>query len=185
MADKWTKEFELEYWTAYDDEKYLKTCEDKYKLFGVDDYFDREIYLAADVGGGKFGGALYFFKWAHRKILADILAEEYKQMKTIPDDITAYKADFSCLPLSDKSVDALFAWSVLDHALSKEHFYEGQAELVRVLKGLLFFEQRLLAEPRLGHTVVLSKEEMLKGFSRLTKLKETEVGGRIYAVYEA
>ena len=179
----WTKEFELEYWTAHKDEEYLTRCENKYKIFDIDGYFDKKVDLAVDVGGGKFGGALYYFKRAKRKVLIDALAKEYIQMNTIPEDVIALSSDFSSLPLEDNSVDVLFAWSVLCHSLTKEHFYKGQAELVRVLKGLLFFEQRLLKKPCQGHTLVLSKEEILDEFGRLIKLKEIEAEDRIYVVY--
>lgn len=183
---EWTKEFELEYWTAYGDEYYLDKCREKYDLFDVDSYFDKKVELAVDVGGGKFGGALYFFKQAQRKVLIDILAKEYDRMHTVPEDIIPAPCDFAYLPYGEEMIDVLFAWSVLGHALSEGHFYKGQAELVRILRpgGLFFFEQRLLDKPCQGHTVVLSKDEILKGFSKLNKIKEMVVNERVYVVYE-
>jgi len=184
QAKPWTKQFELEFWMAYEDGYYLDRVRAKYELFGVNDYFDKKVDLAVDVGGGKFGGALYFFKQAHRKVLIDILAKDYLRMNTIPDDVTTISSDFGDLLLEDDSVDALFAWSVLDHALTKKHFYKGQAELARVLRpnGLLFFEQLLSDTPKDGHTIVLSEDEVLSGFKRLVKL-EVMSPDRFYAVF--
>ena len=92
--------------------------------------------------------------------------DKYLEKGTVPFGMDCIKSDFSDIPLSDNLVDVLFAWEVLDHALTSNHFDKGVSELCRVLKpgGLLFFSHPLHNEPKLGHVVIKNSEEIIKEF---------------------
>jgi len=171
----WTPEFELVYWTAHEDEFYLKDVERLHKLFNVDKiikerFGDCQVQSVIDVGGGAYGGELYFYKdGAIDRILYDYIADEYERMGKVPTGIKCVKGDFATIPYPDNSFDVVFAWEVLDHALSVGHFKRGQAELIRILKpnGLMFFNHPLFSKPKPGHTIVLTMDVIMEGFSNL------------------
>ena len=171
---KWTPEFELDYWTQHDNETYLNDIERLHKVFDIDSATKKSLVLqdpgiVLEVGGGKMGGELQFYKHGKRRILFDKLADTFKEMGNVPDDVECITGDFDNIPLPDDSVDVIFAWEVLDHAISKEHYTNGQKELTRVLKpdGILFFNHPLRKFPTLGHNVVVDEQEILHGFKEL------------------
>jgi len=170
----WTPKYELEYWTAHEKQFYLKDIERLHKLFNVtkiiEDYFQNiPISNVLDVGGGAYGGEFNFYSGGTDRILFDYLADTYEEMGNVPNGVKCVKGDFGKMPFNGNSFDIIFAWEVLDHALSVGHFQRGQSELTRILKphGLLFFNHPLYARSRKGHTVILSREEVLLGFSEL------------------
>ena len=172
--DKWSPDFELDYWRAHKKQFYLDDVERLHKLFHVDELISARfahttVKDVLDVGGGAYGGELYFYKGGTNRVLFDYLADQYEQMGTVPSGVKCVKGDFGKMPFKDNSFDIIFAWEVLDHALSVGHFKRGQAELVRILKpnGILFFNHPMFSEPKRGHTVVLSKDEILNGFMEL------------------
>jgi ubiquinone/menaquinone biosynthesis C-methylase UbiE len=137
---------------------------------------NRTADISIDVGGGKYGGALYFFNLANKRILVDKLASTFKKEVKLKN-IEYVNSDFSKLPFGDNSIDIIFAWEVLDHANSKQHFKEGQHELVRVLKkdGLLFFQNPMRLKPTDNHPVTMSVSEVIDNFSELDVLSNIEL----------
>jgi SAM-dependent methyltransferase len=128
-----------------------------------------------DIGGGMYGGALQFFKGGENRLLFDYLADVYVDRKKLPTDIKAVKGNFDKLPFPDNSVDVIFAWEVLDHALTKDHFIRGQKEIVRVLKndGLLFFNHPIPQRKKKGHTIIVNPNQILNGFKDLQLVNPT------------
>jgi len=170
MPEKWTKEHAMDYMTAHPDGFYLAKLNERYQGFRVDYWIrNQPADLVVDVGGGVLGGALALTGIGKKRILIDYCADEYEKIGKLPKNVKAVQADFAELPLEDNSVDILFAWEVLDHALTDEHFVKGQNELVRVLKpgGLMFFFHPLRSKPKKGHTVVKGEPEIRKGFNKL------------------
>ena len=84
----------------------------------------------------------------------------------MPFSMNCMRGDFGDLPIGDAVADVVFAWEVLDHALTNNHFNAGVRELCRVLKpgGLMFFNHPLHDEPKPGHTVIKTKEDIIDSF---------------------
>ncbi|KKN75721.1 hypothetical protein LCGC14_0378250 [marine sediment metagenome] len=182
----WTKEHELAYWNAESDDYYLANIRQKYKLFNVDrvtkdwsgmpDDCMTHLKTAIDIGGGAYGGALYYFgnnsdkamiKVQHR-ILIDALTPEFRAMGKVPAYIDSITADFDNIPLKDEVADLLFAWNVFDHATSNEHFILGMFEVKRLLKpgGLFFGSFPLREQPSNGHPVTLTEQLVMRQLTR-------------------
>lgn len=178
--ESWNPKFELDYWNSEnrDDSFYLYDIERLHKFFKVNDvvnlcFQEREIKIVVDIGGGAYGGELNFFKRGKKRFLFDILCNEYLKMGKLPKDIDCVNGDFASIPFVSNSIDVIFAWEVLDHALSPEHFEQGQEEMFRILKskGLLFFNHPLVSVPKAGHIVIKTKEEIIKKFLSFNNIK--------------
>jgi len=163
----WSKNFELQYWTAHPDNFYLEHVMEKYNYFDVNKvcshHFKRNApTIAIDIGGGALGGALYWYNKAECSFLVDSLSNEFTAMGKLPNHVLAVKNDFATLSFPDNFIDVIFAWEVYDHSLSEEHFNMGIKELCRVLKknGLLFLQHVHRKSPRRGHTVIINPEQI-------------------------
>lgn len=179
----WTKDFEMEYWLAEKDDYYLDNLRIKYQLFEVDKYLDKSINTAVDIGGGKFGGALYLFRDANRSILIDLLCSKYKNLGCLPKHIEMLENDFSTLSLEDDTADVVFAWNVYDHASNLNHFNTGVSEAIRILKdkGLFFGSFPLRKSPKPGHPLCISKESVLNQLKDIEILKSFIVNKPYYS----
>lgn len=171
---QWTRASELGWWLSETDDYYLKRITDKYAAFNVDvvvhEHFkNRLVRRVMDVGGGKFGGALRCYTGTGFKILVDVLGDEFDALGKLPMDVTVCISDFNRIPFSDGAIDVLFAWEVLDHALTWAHFEQGQKELVRLLApgGLLFVHVPLRAQPDSFHIATPDAQEIMQGFLAL------------------
>lgn len=178
--ENWNPIFELAYWNSKnrDDSFYLYDIQRLHEFFRVEDvanlcFQEREIETVVDIGSGAYGGELHFFKKGNKRIIFDLLCDDYQKMGKLPKDIECITGDFASIPFETNSVDIIFAWEVLDHALSLEHFEKGQEEIVRILKpnGLLFFNHPLVSKPKSGHTVIKTKEEIIKKFLSFDNMK--------------
>lgn len=165
--EQWHPQLELDYWEYHPDKFYLEHIAEKYNFFNVgrvcEAHFKNIVpEIAIDIGGGKLGGALYWYNKANQSYLIDWLAEEFKAMGKIPKHVEVMKADFESLPLAVDVVDIIFAWEVYDHALTLKHFKKGIQELERVLKpnGLLFLQHVTRKVLRRGHTVIVKPEQI-------------------------
>lgn len=159
----WTKKAEMVYWTAKEDDYYLSNIRFKYETLNVQEYFPNKVNLAVDVGGGKFGGALYYFQSSEKKILVDALAPEFRQLGNLPEHIDTITADFANIPLKDAVADSVFCWNTLDHCNSISHFFAGITEVIRLLKqgGLLFLTVPLRDKPNDNHPVCIKQEYIM------------------------
>jgi len=171
---QWTKESELAFWASEPDKYYISRLWDKYVNFCVDSviskhFQNRTIRTVMDVGGGKFGGALYFYLGTGKKILVDVLGAEFAKEGKIPSDVLICTSNFVHIPFVDNSVDILFAWEALDHALVWSHFQQGQKEFIRLLApgGLLFVHIPLRASPDSFHIATPDANEIIEGFKPL------------------
>ena len=180
QCNKWCPKFELEYWNSAKriEKDFIKDVQDLYEIFnveGVVNSFSTKPSTIVDVGGGAYGGALRFCSFGEQKILFDYLANEFISMGHLPKDIKIIQGDFRHITLPNNYADVVFAWEVLDHALTNEHFKQGQKELIRILKpqGVLFFNQPLLNLPKPGHIIIKTKDEICLGFLELITLRET------------
>lgn len=170
ILKNWTKQHAMDYMTAHPDSFYLAKLGERYQGFHVDRWLKaRPCDLVVDIGGGVLGGALAVTSIGKRRMLIDYCADEYKKIGKLPEGVETIRADFAKLPLDDNTVDILFAWEVLDHAVTKKHFDKGQKELVRVLKpgGIMFFFHPLRSKPKNCHTVIKTEAEISKGFEEL------------------
>jgi SAM-dependent methyltransferase len=178
-CSQWNKDSELLYWDAESDEYYLNRLKTKYDNFSVNaliyEYFaGRPIRNVFDIGGGKFGGALYFYKGEGKKVLIDVLGNEFVARGKIPPDVLVCVSDFIQIPFVDESADIVFAWEVLDHALTWSHFQHGQKELARLLApgGLLFFHVPIRVEPDSLHIATPNADEIMLGFPSLKVIND-------------
>ena len=186
MAKKWNPKFELHYQTHCTKEHLVDVqIKPKYDLFDVDTviknaFRDRLINIVVDVGGGPHGGALFYCLKGKRRVLFDYLCDEYYKMNVEhPDNIEFVQGDFKKIPFEDSSVDIVFAWDVLDHAVSSDHFKAGQKELVRILakKGILFFSVPIRKKEGDYHFKVCT-DIVLSNFGALNLLKSEVLPGR-------
>jgi len=187
----WNKDFELDYWKSHNDEFHLPRLEQEYIGFGVDavlnDFIfskNKTINIMMDIGGGPYGGVFQFCEFkAKRKVLVDILCDDYINLGHLPHDMETCTADFSKIPFLDNSIDVLFSWAALDHALSWKHFQEGQAELVRLLapKGILFLHIPIRTVPcDACHILTPDKKEIMEGFSSLDILDTKKQAPKLF-----
>jgi len=164
----WSPQFAIKFWGAHPDSYYLGHVREKYNIFNIDNicaahFKNNSPKVAIDIGGGKLGGALYWYDKAKESYLVDLLADEFKEMNKIPSHVETVKADFNNLPFKDDSVDVIFIWETLDHSLTEEHFKSGLQELKRVLRkgGLLFFQHVKRQTPRAGHTIIVGFKQII------------------------
>lgn len=198
----WTKEHELNYWTAESDDYYLANIRQKYEFFQVDKFVaqrfggtdnDYNKLTAVDIGGGAYGGALNLGPEFKQAILVDALAPEYRGMLSLrhefsgsddgkdyicsklPFGTDSITADFDNIPLKDEIADVLFAWNVFDHATNNEHFILGMLEAKRLLKpgGLFFGSFPLRKQPSPGHPVTLTEELVMRQLTREQHTSQT------------
>lgn len=174
----WSGDFEIAYWNSHPDDFYVKDILRLHEYFDVEnkinEYFgDSEPEIVVDVGGGAFGGEFQFYKRGQNRILVDILCSQFGKLGKLPGDLKTFPNDFAEICLADKSIDIVFAWEVLDHATSDEHFNRGQQELCRILKpgGLLFFNQPIRSKMKPGHTVIFNEQWIKEGFKDLEILE--------------
>lgn len=172
----WTKDHELAYWNAESDDYYLANVLQKDQLFDVSGFISLRFGLlekraeltAVDIGGGAYGGALYFMPRVNQSILVDALAPEFRSMGKLPSYIDSITADFDNIPLKDEIADIVFAWNVFDHAANSGHFIIGMLEVKRLLKpgGLFFGSFPLRTEPSNGHPVTLTEQLVMRQLTR-------------------
>ena len=182
---KWSPEFEMKYWNARNDDDgfYIKDIKRLYDEFDVDKFIVDNIDTSTiknvvEVGGGAYGGALRFFPLSVKKYAIDLSMDLFLKKGKIPKSISCIKADFSDIPINSGTAEVVFAWEVLDHALTDNHFYAGIDELCRIMRpgAVLFFNQPLHSEPRNGHTVVKTKAEIIAAFvSRGLEVRKANV----------
>lgn len=174
----WSKAEELKYWNAENVDYYLNNLRFKRDTFEIQKYFDRDIDLAIDIGGGKFGGALYYFQRAKHKILVDALAKHFRIMKTLPNHIDSITAEFSNIPLKDCCADVIFTWNVFDHANSPEHFFNGLNEANRLLKmdGLWFGSFPLRKVANENHPICIEEHWLANWFLGYKILSVKKIG---------
>lgn len=170
----WTPEYELEYWAGIDPKEYIAGLTRKYKRFNIDLPDNPE--LVVDVGGGKFGGALHLYRAGQRRVMVDLLADDFNV-----HGIECINSDFTNLPFDDKSVDVLFTWEVYDHADDEQHFWEGIDEALRVLKGTWLFQHRLRPQPIIGHPTTISVGPIAK---RIRPVWEHATSGEYFAIVQ-
>lgn len=185
MIEKWKPEYELEYWLKYEEKEYINKINDKYKYFKVEEiikkHFNKNnLNFVIDIGGGKYGGFLYFFKDGRNRVLFDFLADSFvegnEKLNKLPKDIKGVAGSFCDIPFSDNSIDIIFCCEALDHSDSYRDFLKAQKEIVRVLSvgGLLFFEIPLRTRPIQGHPVVIGAEKIVGGFGDLTTIHRND-----------
>ena len=195
MTAKWTPESELYYKTNCTKKHLVEgQIKPRYDFFEVDKVVgDKNVDVVIDVGGGPHGGAMFYYKGGIKRVLFDSLADKYFYLALErPDDIEFVKGDFGDIPFADSFADVIFAWEVLDHALSLDHFRAGQNELVRILAkdGLLFFAVPIRGKEEPHHFNVEINEVQM-GFSKLKLLRKeitTEpmgmlVGKQLWCIY--
>ncbi|KKL92516.1 hypothetical protein LCGC14_1883880, partial [marine sediment metagenome] len=168
---KWSPDFEMKYWNNHNDDFYINDIKRVYNVFDVDNVIldnigPDNIDNVVEVGGGAYGGALRLFPFANSKYSIDIAMNEFLKKGKIPSNINCIKSDFGDLPINTNSAGVVFAWEVLDHALTNKHFNAGITELCRILKpgGLLFFNHPLNNISKLGHTVIKDEKEIIDSF---------------------
>lgn len=181
----WNEAEEMAYWTAEEDKYYTENIRKKYfDFFDVDSYFDKQIDTVVDIGGGAFGGALFYFLKAKRLILVDALARQFREMGKLQSSIDTITADFTDIPLKDSSADVVFAWNVYDHANSIEHFEDGVFEAMRILKlgGLFFGAFPLRLKANNNHPICITRNLVFKQLKlfNLAILKENIIGEMYY-----
>jgi len=182
----WTKRSELEFWKSQELSYHIKSIKTKYDNFNVNEMIkDRQPKVVMDIGGGLLGGALYFYHNTGIKILVDVLGSEFSKENKMPKDILVCTSDFSQVPFLDNSVDVLFVWNTLDHALTWGHFESAQSECVRLLanKGLFFFQCPLRTEPNNFHIATPSKDEILEGFKSLSILNDSSNTNEVSIIF--
>jgi SAM-dependent methyltransferase len=164
MANDWTPQFEMDYWTAHPDEFYRHRVQIKWDLFGAGGLLgklqaQRPLRLAVDIGGGKLGGALPLVAYPCDKLLLDALADRFAALGTLPAGIQYATCDFADLPVAALSVDVLFAWNVYDHARNMSHFWFGMREAIRVLRqgGMFLGTFPLRQQACKGHPLCLTE----------------------------
>ena len=165
----------MDYWETYDEQVYISELIKRYASFHVDSiiadqFHDRDIKVIMAVGGGMLGGALSLYSKSGTKVLVDVLGEEFSKLGKISSDILICSSDFNHIPFASNTIDIIFAWDVLDHALSWRHFQQGQAELVRLLafQGLLFVRVPIRREgENVFHIPTPDKNEIMEGFKDL------------------
>ena len=171
MLGKWSPDFEMEYWNNHDDEFYIDDIRRVYNAFEVDKIIVENmdtlsIKTVMEVGGGAYGGALRFFPFTSEKYSIDLAMDKFLEKGKVPLGMNCIKSDFANLPFNDSVADVVFAWEVLDHALTPNHFDKGVAELCRIMKpgALLFFNHPLHDKPKPGHTVIKTSEDIFTAF---------------------
>lgn len=182
MDNTWTKEFELsKYWDKimispslveeYNSEfakqrQYLKI--DNYKLSGI----------IMDIGGGAFGGVFNFLDIGSRRILADPLADIFREkFNKIPENVEIINAYCKDIALPDKSVDVIFCINTLDHCNSVKDFDKSLFNIERILvnNGLLFFMLPIRDNQIEGHFICnnnVPREDILKYFKNYDIITE-------------
>jgi hypothetical protein len=161
----------MKYWNAHNDEFYIEDIKRLYNEFDVDNVIidkmgPENIDYVVEVGGGAYGGALRFFPFAVTKYSIDLSMDKFLEKGKVPLGMNCIKSDFGDLPINTGTAGVVFAWEVLDHALTEKHFDSGVSELCRILMpgGLMFFNHPLLDKPKAGHTIVRDKESIIKSF---------------------
>ena len=179
---KWSKKFELQYWNAEADQYYIDNLRQKYSFFDVDNFIDENVNLAIDIGGGKFGGALYLFRDARRSILVDLLANEFRKTGKLPEHVEIIASDFSDIPLDSFCANVIFAWNVYDHANNEKHFISGMLEVKRLLKpnGLFFGSFPLRLRSRNGHPFCITEKMISQQFDVFHLIKDFVIGEPYY-----
>lgn len=164
MVRNWSPEGALDSWKALDASKNIARLQHRFDTF-PDGYLPENPGLVVDVAGGAFGGALHIYRAGQRRVLADLLVDEFITMDRFAqqfalDGIEPIKAEFTKLPFDDNSVDVLFTWEVYDHADDEDHFFAGIDEALRVLKGVwfLYHPVRTIATP--GHPTMVTGERI-------------------------
>lgn len=181
----WSKQAELEFWVSEPEEQHIQRIRQKYELFSaerlISTYISRPRFttyptIIMDVGGGMFGGGLCFYHGRGQKILVDVLGEDYVKAGHLSSEVLVCTSDFDHIPFVSNTVAVIFAWEVLDHALTWEHFQQGQRELVRLLApgGLLFFQLPLRPEGDNLHIPTSDEKEIMDGFAGLQVIDEFE-----------
>ena len=197
---QWTPAFSLKYMTSHSDEFYLEKIQHRFDIFNVKEvcksHFGafKNIGFVADIGSGIMGGALAIFPYGSDRTIIDLNAPAYVESGKLPRGVIAFENDFDKLVLIDNSHDVVFSWECLDHALTEDHFDQGQIELARILKpgGLLFFYLPLRDKPKDAHTIIRTEDEIIKKFEDLgleLKSKEIELDWNryekaLYAIFE-
>lgn len=168
MAEPWTPEYEMsEWWDKVSAEEWLDIMMKKMANFnpGVVHCNTIENKIVVDVGGGKYGGALRFFKTNNKLFLVDPLV---KQFEPIPW-ITMLPGYCHSIPIEYGTVDVLFCIETLDHCRSLAYFFESidQIRLVLKLGGIAYFQMPLRDEPIDGHPIsaqVINVSKILDAF---------------------
>lgn len=161
--NKWNKDFELNYFknkvpttnpVVYEDE-----LRRKYQFLRVGAFIDsldtKQKFL--DIGAGSYGGMLRFLPGGTIKIVADPLAEYFKDLGHLPSDIGAIECAADDLPFEDGEFDAVFSCEALDHVDNREAFDKAVLESIRVTReeGIIFFEMPIRPKPIQCHPISL------------------------------
>lgn len=188
MVRPWCVDLELEFWDKHPDKQHIKKLRRKYELFDVENkikqYFPKPVFNVADVGGGKFGGFLRFYrsKVNGRKYLVDLLALHFTQH--LPADAVAIACDFSIMPFVANSIDIMFSQESLDHCLTEQHYNRCVNKIVEVLSpgGLLFYQWPVRKKPIDGHVITRSCGQVIEDFGVLTVLERFKVKKQCYLI---
>lgn len=171
LLNKWSLELEMNYWDNHDKEYHIKDTERVYNEFDVnkiisDNVDINKVKIVVEVGGGAYGGALRFLPIDAKKYSIDLLTDIFLAKGNIPIGINCIKGDFSNLPIDTGTADMVFAWEVLDHAITEKHFNDGVKELCRIMKpgAMLFFNHPLFTEPRQGHVIIKNRDDIVDLF---------------------
>lgn len=176
---EWTPQYELEYWNGNPNESfYTEYIKKKYIYFSPEDKISKYIKCpldkVMDIGGGRYGGSLYFYRGGKEQILFDYLANDFLQSKKLHQQIIPVQGTFTDIPYPDNSISVIFCWEALDHSLNEQEFFKGQDEITRILQpgGLLFFECPMRPAPQDGHAVTRNMNQLLFGFRKLQVIEK-------------
>lgn len=165
VMGKWSPDFEMKYWVGHEGEHYIKDTKRLYDKFSVDkvvedNLTDENIRIVVEIGGGAYGGALRFFKKGIERYSIDLAMDRFAKMDQIPLGINCIKSDFSNIPINSGCADVVFAWEVLDHALTQRHFDKGIDEICRIMKpgGILFLNHPIREKQKNGHHILVPVE---------------------------
>ena len=161
--DKWNKEFELNYFKnkvpSTDPAMYENELYRKYAFLRADYYISKldQANKFLDVGAGSYGGMLRFLPHGKTKVVADPLANEFKDLDHLPQDVSAIECNAENLPFEDEDFDVVFSCEALDHVDNREVFDKAILESFRVTRegGLIFFEMHIRPKPIQCHPISL------------------------------
>jgi ubiquinone/menaquinone biosynthesis C-methylase UbiE len=177
MSEVWTPDYEMDFWNNA--QNYIESLRKKYVYFDVDKKIDKYIACpiekVMDIGGGEYGGALYYYKGGKERILFDFLANTFSKRGKMGADIKCIQGSFDSLPFDESSISVIFCWEAFDHSQNIEMYKKAQDELVRVLAvgGLVFFECPIRPKPQTGHPVCRTFQEVLEGFHGIKILEQS------------
>lgn len=160
--DEWTKEFELGYWNKQTAKADAVKMQGALQGFPAKFFKHLEPTVVADVGGGRYGGALQVYTKGQSRLVIDKLGSEFDELGDLPVGVNAIACDFSEIPLPDNHVDVLFAWEVFDHANTMEQFVAGMRECQRILApgGAFLLFHLVRPKPQTGHILALQHSDI-------------------------